>query len=42
MGKKYCSLIAILAFIGAMVAGFLTYSHYFPGAIEKFIVCGGE
>jgi len=25
-----------------MVAGFLTYSHYFPGTIEKFIVCGGE
>ena len=34
MGKKYCSLIAVLAFIGAVVAGFLTYSYYFPGAAD--------
>ncbi len=42
MGQKYCSLTAGLAFIGAAVAGFLTYSYYFPGADAKFVVCGGE
>ena len=42
MGKNYCFLIAILAFIGATVAGYLAYSHYFPKLIEKFVVCGGE
>jgi len=42
MGKRYCSLISGLAFIGAAVAGFLTYSYYFPGTDVKWIVCGGE
>lgn len=42
MDKKYSSIIALLAFIGAVVAGILTYAHYYPGLDTKFVICGGN
>lgn len=42
MGKRYCAIISALAFIGAAVAGYLTYFHYYPAAEAGFVLCGGE
>lgn len=41
MEKKYSLIIALLAGVGAAIAGVLTYSHYNPGVTEQFVMCGG-
>ncbi|MCX7781299.1 MAG: thioredoxin domain-containing protein [Negativicutes bacterium] len=42
MSRRYCTIISALAFSGAVVAGYLTYLHYYPTGYAEFILCGSQ